>query len=234
MAEPSLLRLANETGGRALSLPAGAVVFRPGSECPGFVVVKSGSIRVTLVSEEGREVVLYRVRPGEICLQTFACLSRGTTYAAEGVVETPVDGVLIPPAQFQKLVSKSGAFRSAVFEAIAARFSEFEHVVETLAFTGLESRVASALLRLAGTGHLVTATHQMRVRGLSITCACSALLWWVIFGCGRSLPRNPSSPQVMATKPSTKQNSFRPASGWNGSCRTPRRSPSASRLALRG
>ena len=160
MAEPSLLRLANETGGRPLSLPAGAVVFRPGSECPGFVVVKSGSIRVTLVSEEGREVVLYRVRPGEICLQTFACLSRGTTYAAEGVVETPVDGVLIPPAQFQKLVSESGAFRSAVFEAIAARFSEFEHVVETLAFTGLESRVASALLRLAGTGRLVTATHH--------------------------------------------------------------------------
>jgi CRP/FNR family transcriptional regulator len=135
-------------------------VFRPGSECPGFVVVKSGSIRVTLVSEEGREVVLYRVRPGEICLQTFACLSRGTTYAAEGVVETAVDGVLIPPAQFQKLVSESGAFRSAVFEAIAARFSEFEHVVETLAFTGLESRVASALLLLAGDGHLVTATHH--------------------------------------------------------------------------
>jgi len=158
--EPSLLRLANETGGRALSLPAGAVVFRPGSECPGFVVVKSGSIRVTLVSEEGREVVLYRVRPGEICLQTFACLSRGATYAAEGVVETPVDGVLIPPAQFQKLVSESGAFRSAVFEAIAARFSEFEHVVETLAFTGIESRVASALLLLAGDGHLVTATHH--------------------------------------------------------------------------
>jgi CRP/FNR family transcriptional regulator len=158
--EPSLLQLANETGGRALSLPAGAVVFRPGSECPGFVVVKSGSIRVTLVSEEGREVVLYRVRPGEICLQTFACLSRGATYAAEGVVETPVDGVLIPPAQFQKLVSESGAFRSAVFEAIAARFSEFEHVVETLAFTGLESRVASALLLLAGDGHLVTATHH--------------------------------------------------------------------------
>ncbi len=160
MTEPSLLRLANETGGRALSLPAGAVVFRPGSECPGFVVVKSGSIRVTLVSEEGREVVLYRVRPGEICLQTFACLSRGATYAAEGVVETPVDGVLIPPAQFQKLVSESGAFRSAVFEAIAARFSEFEHVVETLAFTGIESRVASALLLLAGDGHLVTATHH--------------------------------------------------------------------------
>ncbi len=160
MTEPSLLQLANETGGRALSLPAGAVVFRPGSECPGFVVVKSGSIRVTLVSEEGREVVLYRVRPGEICLQTFACLSRGATYAAEGVVETPVDGVLIPPAQFQKLVSESGAFRSAVFEAIAARFSEFEHVVETLAFTGLESRVASALLLLAGDGHLVTATHH--------------------------------------------------------------------------
>jgi CRP/FNR family transcriptional regulator len=122
--------------------------------------VKSGSIRVTLVSEEGREVVLYRVRPGEICLQTFACLSRGATYAAEGVVETPVDGVLIPPAQFQKLVSESGAFRSAVFEAIAARFSEFEHVVETLAFTGIESRVASALLLLAGDGHLVTATHH--------------------------------------------------------------------------
>ncbi len=54
-----------------MSVPRGAVLFRPEDPCQGFVLVRSGSIKVSLTAENGREIVLYRVRPGEICLQTF-------------------------------------------------------------------------------------------------------------------------------------------------------------------
>lgn len=139
---------------------SGAVLFRAGDECPGFVVVKSGCIRVSLISAGGREIVLYRVRPGEVCLQTFSCLVEGRRYQAEGVVETEVDGEIIPPGEFTRRMATDDHFRQQVLGAVARRFADFEQVVETLAFAGLEQRVAQALLRLAGDQAEVHATHE--------------------------------------------------------------------------
>jgi CRP/FNR family transcriptional regulator len=147
-------------GAHPISLPAGAVVFRPNDDCPGFVVVKRGQIKVSLTSERGREIVLYRVRPGDVCLQTFSCLSRKTPYAAEGRVEEALTGVVLPPALFDRLMAEVPAFRAEVFGAVARRFSEFQYMVETLAFTGLEARLAAALLKLAGGRNQIEATHE--------------------------------------------------------------------------
>jgi CRP/FNR family transcriptional regulator len=147
-------------GTHPLSLPAGAVLFRPNDDCPGFVVVKHGQIKVSLTSESGREIVLYRVQPGDVCLQTFSCLSRKTPYAAEGRVEEALVGVIIPPALFDRLMADVPTFRAEVFAAVARRFSEFQRMVETLAFMGLEARLAAALLKLSGGRNEVEATHE--------------------------------------------------------------------------
>ncbi len=143
-----------------LNQPSGAVLFRAGDECPGFVVVKSGCIRVSLASAGGREIVLYRVRPGEVCLQTFSCLVEGRRYQAEGIVETHVLGELLPPAEFNLRMAADAVFRQQVLAAVAQRFADFEHVVETLAFAGLGQRVAQAILQLSGGGNEVRATHE--------------------------------------------------------------------------
>lgn len=143
-----------------LSQPAGAVLFRAGDECAGFVVVKSGCIRVSLVSAGGREIVLYRVRPGEVCLQTFGCLVEGRRYQAEGTVEADLAGELIPAAEFNKRITSDGEFRQQLLGAVARRFADFEQVVETLAFAGLEQRVAQAILRLSEGRGEVHATHE--------------------------------------------------------------------------
>lgn len=157
---PQAFDMSQVEGASAISLAAGSVVFRPNSDCPGFVVVKRGKIKVSLTSESGREIVLYRVGPGDVCLQTFSCLARGTAYSAEGVVEEAVSGAIIPPAQFDRLMSSLPVFRAEVFAAVARRFGEFQQIVETLAFTGVEARVAGALLKLAGDRGEINATHE--------------------------------------------------------------------------
>jgi CRP/FNR family transcriptional regulator len=80
----------------------GQTIFQPGQECPGFLDLTKGSIRVMLTGASGREVVLYRVRPGEVCLQTFSCLVDGHTYGVEGIVETDIEGTLIPASLFRQ------------------------------------------------------------------------------------------------------------------------------------
>ena len=104
---------------------------RAGSECAGFVVVHSGTVRVSLTGENGREIVLYRVNPGDICLQTFGCLVQGQPYGAEGVAETDLAIEIIPPAEFQRRVGQDDAFRAQLFAAVAHRFHDLEPVSYT-------------------------------------------------------------------------------------------------------
>lgn len=143
----------------ALDCPAGTVLFRAGQDCPGFLRLDEGSIRVTLTAANGREVVLYRVGPGDVCLQTFACLTEGRSYSAEGVAETRVRGHLMSHAEFRTALAQNEAFRTEVMQAVARRFADFEHLVEDVALTGFDTRLARVLLRLAK-GDTVTATHE--------------------------------------------------------------------------
>lgn len=144
---------------RQFRAPKGKTIFQPGQECPGFVVLMRGTIRVTLTGASGREVVLYRVRPGEVCLQTFTCLVEGGAYGAEGVAETDLEGELIPPEQFRRRLAEDADFRNRIMHSVATRFSEYQHLVEDVALTGFDARLAKVLLRLADATGKVAATH---------------------------------------------------------------------------
>lgn len=143
-----------------VAIPRGTVLFRPEQACQGFVVVRSGSIKVSLTAENGREIVLYRVRPGEVCLQTFGCLVKGNAYSAEGVAESDLEIEVIPVGEFQRRIEDDLAFRQQLFSAVAARFADLERLVEDVALSSIEERLARALLRLAGESDRLDATHE--------------------------------------------------------------------------
>lgn len=145
---------------RQLSVPKGTTVFAPGQPCPGFVVLNKGTIRVSLTAENGREVVLYRVHPGDICLQTFSCLINDEAYRAEGVAESDLEGLVIPAGAFHVRLAEDPEFRDRVFSAVAHRFSDFEQLVEDVALTGFDARLARVLLRLRDASGEVHATHE--------------------------------------------------------------------------
>ncbi|MDG3041193.1 Crp/Fnr family transcriptional regulator [Roseicyclus marinus] len=144
---------------RRFAARAGDVLFRPGAECPGFLILDKGTIRVTLTAANGREVVLYRVTAGSVCLQTFTCLVGGARYSAEGVVEADVEGELVPGDQFRARLAQDDAFRALIFDGVAARFGEYQRLVEEVALTGFDARLARVLLRLADGSGFVAATH---------------------------------------------------------------------------
>lgn len=95
-----------------------------------------------------------------MCLQTFACLVEGKDYSAEGVAETEVVAEIVPPADFNRRISEDPAFRSQLFTAVAHRFADLEQLVEDIALTGFEARLARLLLRLADADNAITATHE--------------------------------------------------------------------------
>ena len=138
-------------------MDAGSWLFRLGDRCEGFGFVLDGSIKVSISSESGREMVLYRVRPGESCTVTVSCLVNDSPYPAEGVAETELEAVSIPRALFGVLVESSQEFRQFVLEIFSSRVNHLMELVNEVAFNKLDRRLASKLLEL---GPVVTMTHQ--------------------------------------------------------------------------
>lgn len=141
-------------------VPAGSVLFRPGDAARGFIVLLSGRIHVYLTGRNGRELLLYKVEPGESCLQTTLGLLGDAPYHGEGVAETDAEGYVIPPALFLRLMAASEGFRSFVFKAFANRLSDSLFVLEQVAFVKVEERLVRELLHSADADGVVIATHH--------------------------------------------------------------------------
>jgi CRP/FNR family transcriptional regulator len=137
--------------------PAGAVLFEPNLPCTGFPLVLDGSVRVVKAAPSGRELLLYRVTPGEGCILSGACLLGHNEYSARGVAESDVTLLGIAPEAFQQLLLQYEPFRRFVFDMYGARLAEVMEAVEEIAFRRLDQRLAQLLVRR---GPVVNATHQ--------------------------------------------------------------------------
>ena len=141
-------------------VPKRTVLFSPGEEPRGFVLVLSGRVGVYLTGESGRELLLYSVTPGETCVQTTLGILGGQPYSGEAIAETDVVAVMLPLADFARLMDTAPGFRRFVFRAFAERLGDVMHVLEQVAFVKVERRLARALLERADASGTVTATHQ--------------------------------------------------------------------------
>ncbi|MCC6249322.1 MAG: Crp/Fnr family transcriptional regulator [Rubrivivax sp.] len=141
----------------ALRVPAGSVLFEAGMPCEGFPLVLDGSVRVSMASAGGREIVLYRVSPGEGCVLSGGCLLGQRDYTARGVAETELTLMRIAPAPFEDLLLRCAPFRRFVFDMFGARLAEVMALVEEVAFRKLDTRLARLLVQR---GPVIGATHQ--------------------------------------------------------------------------
>lgn len=144
----------------AAVVPKGTVLFQAGALCRSFLLLLDGSVRVQMVSETGREIVLYRVGPGETCILTTACLMTRRAYNAEGVAETELRAVALDTGPFHDLLGRSAVFREFVFASFGARLDSFLLLVEEVAFRRIDLRLARLLLERCGSGDGIDATHQ--------------------------------------------------------------------------
>lgn len=139
------------------SVQAGGVMFESHTPCAGFPLVLEGSVKIVKTTPGGREMVLYRVAPGEGCILSGGCLLSDHEYTAAGVAESDVQVLIVPPALFQQLIVESEAFRRFVFDMYGTRLAEVMELLEEVAFRRLDTRLAQLLIQR---GPVVQATHQ--------------------------------------------------------------------------
>lgn len=158
---PEPLRREVEARAMPVECRDGTTLFTEGQHCGGLPLVLQGAVRVFKRSEAGRELVLYRVAPGETCILTSSCLLGGSDYSAEGVAEGALRLAIVPPDLFQRMIAESPGFRHFLFAVLSGRLADLMTQVERLAFHRLDRRIAEFLVERADAGHVCVAmTHQ--------------------------------------------------------------------------
>lgn len=149
-----------EEGAQRVCLPAGTRAFAIGAACEHYLLLARGRVRVQMLAESGREIVLYRVSGGETCVLTTSCLISGEAYAAEAIAETEVEAFLLRRATFDGLMAEEPAFRDFVLQSWASRLADLLLLVEEVAFRRVDARLAHCLLQRVDETGVVALTHQ--------------------------------------------------------------------------
>ena len=158
LSEATKLDLRKEA--KRVEIPSGTIIFRPGDKSSQFPLVACGSIRVQRVTENGREIVLYRVSANESCILTTASLIAEEAYSAEAIAETDIVAYLLSDRAFRVLLDRHADFRQLVFKSYGHRISELMSKVEEIVCLSIDVRLAQRLLELADEKGLVQSTQS--------------------------------------------------------------------------
>ncbi len=115
-------------------------------DCSGLYIVKSGRVRVYIISETGREITLYRLLERDICLFSASCLLKNINFKTYTQAETETEAVLIPTHAYQLISQNSPEVAGFTSQLMASRFTDVMWVMEQVLFSSFDSRLASFLL----------------------------------------------------------------------------------------
>ena len=128
-------------------------LLRGGStDCTGVLLIQTGQLRAFVYSEEGREITIYRLFEGDLCLFCAPCLIRSIQFDVTIQAEKDTEFWSIPSGVYQQLMSESTAVSNYTNELVASRFSEVMSRMEQFMWKSMDKRVAAFLLQEAAIG----------------------------------------------------------------------------------
>ena len=128
-----------------ISYPRGTTIH-DGSECTGVILIKTGALRVYMLSEEGKELTLYRLFNGELCMMSASCVLESITHDVYVDAEEDSDCLQISGPAFSYLARKYPYMMIFALEATTSRFSDVMYAIEQVFFMNMEQRLAVFLL----------------------------------------------------------------------------------------
>jgi CRP/FNR family transcriptional regulator len=142
--------------------PKGATLKASDSECLGVLLVREGELRAFIRSEDGREVTLYRLGPGELCILSASCVLNSLSFdvSIDAVRDSEVLKIGIPA--FEEILKDNVWVENFAYKNAAERFSDIMWAVEQLVFMRFDKRLAIFLLDESARdpGGEIRSTHE--------------------------------------------------------------------------
>ena len=115
-------------------------------DCTGLLLVQHGQLRAYILSEDGREITLYRLLDGDICLFSASCMMRSIQF--EIMIEAEKDTELwsIPAEIYKSVMEQSAPLANFTNEVMADRFSNVMWLLEQILWKRFDHRLAGFLL----------------------------------------------------------------------------------------
>ena len=124
----------------------GTLIHDGSVDCAGLILVKSGQLRAYILSDEGREITLYRLFEGDMCLLSAPCMIRSIQFDVTVETEKDTEVWIIPPNVYQEVMEQSAPLACYTLELMATRFSEVMWLMEQVMWKSLDKRIAAFLL----------------------------------------------------------------------------------------
>jgi CRP/FNR family transcriptional regulator, anaerobic regulatory protein len=132
------------------------------AQCAGLFLVKHGQLRIFIISENGKEITLYRLFDNDICIFSASCIMKNINFQIYVEAEQKTEVLLIPTSVYNQLNQTSLPVLDYTNQLMASRFSDVMWVMEQVLFTSFDKRLAHFLLEqstIDGFDNL-TITHE--------------------------------------------------------------------------
>ncbi|WMJ23736.1 Crp/Fnr family transcriptional regulator [Paludicola sp. MB14-C6] len=140
----------------------GDVIHRGDSDCIGVLVVKSGGLRTYMLSEEGKEITLFRPRQGDVCVLSASCIMRNITFDVHIEADEDSEVIILNSSDFQQVCNENIYAENFSYKVTTDRFSDVMWAMEQILFMSFDKRLAIFLLdESAKNGSdFITLTHE--------------------------------------------------------------------------
>ena len=143
-----------------IEAPSDTVLFSPGDSCENYLFLLEGQVKVFSTASNGREILLYRIRPGETCILSTNCMFGSRYYPASAKTETYCRALSVPVISLRQAMSKSPLIHLLLMDDLSKRIGCLIELVSEVAMERLDVRLARHLLQLCANKQEVHTTHE--------------------------------------------------------------------------
>jgi len=130
---------------RLLETGPDTTLFSGTASCNNFMLILQGTVRIYQAAEDGREITLYRVEAGELCILSLNSLLKNKSFNAIATTESDVKALVISSDSFKLMMNKIEDFRDYVISTLTERLCETIYLIQDTAFNHLNMRLACML-----------------------------------------------------------------------------------------
>lgn len=141
---------------------AGETIMDENSYIRAIPIVTKGSIRVMRTEEDGREILLYYIKPGESCVMSFLGGLHGETSKVKADVDEDTEIYFLPTEKVAALIKTNPEWLDYIFKLYHKRFEELLDMVNEVSFKKVDERLLNLLNKKAqlGNSKMIITTHE--------------------------------------------------------------------------
>ena len=120
----------------------GTIVHNGNDDCLGLLLIISGQLRAYILSEEGREITIFRLFSRDMCLFSASCMMKNIQFDITVTAGKDTGAWFIPVDIYKSLMENSAVIANYTNDIIGTRFTDVVWLIEQIMWKSFDKRLA--------------------------------------------------------------------------------------------